>query len=185
MKRNHKIIAGLLVAGAFSGVAMAQGGRGCDAMGSIGPMGMGPMGGQSGPMGRQAGMKFDPAARAERHLEMLKGELKLTPEQQPLWQAFAEKMKSEAGKGLQAMRAQAADDKLTAPERMAKMQAMMQERLTAMSGMHESFNRLYEGLTPEQRAVADQHAARMGKGPMGGKPGGRSGGPGRGVAPQS
>lgn len=182
MKRNHKIIAGLLVAGTLSGVAMAQGGRGCDVMGS---MGMGPMSGQGGPMARQAGMKFDPAARAERHLDVLKAELKLTPEQQPLWQAFAEKMKSEAGKGMQAMRAQTTDDKLSAPERMAKMQTMMQERLTAMSGMHESFSRLYEGLTPEQKAVADQYAARMGKGPMVGKPGGRSGSPGRGVPPQS
>lgn len=170
MKRNHQIIAGLIVAGTLSGVAMAQGGRGCDGMGA---MGMGPMSGQNGAMARQAGMKYDPAARAERHLEALKTALKLTPEQQPLWQAFAEKMQGEAGKGMQAMRAQSADDKLTAPERMAKMRTLMQERLTAMSGVHESFSRLYEGLTPEQQSVADLHAAGMGRGASAGGPGGR------------
>ena len=178
MKRNHKIIAGLIVAASISGVAIAQGSRGCDGMG---PMGSGPMGGQ---MGRQASMKFDPAVRAERHLDMLKGQLKLTPQQEPLWQAFAEKAKGAAGKGMRAQRDPAADEKLTAPERMAKRQAMMQEHLNAMTVVNESFTRLYEALTPEQRIVADQNAAQMGKGPMVGRSGGRPG-PGRATAPQS
>jgi Spy/CpxP family protein refolding chaperone len=170
MKRNHKIIAGLLVAAGISGLAFAQpgmGGYGCD--------GMGPMAGQGGPMGRQAGMKFDPGQRAERHLGFLKSELKITADQEPLWLAFADKMKVEAGKGFAAMRTQAADEKLTAPERMEKRQALMQERLEAMKGVHESFNRLYTALTPEQKAIADQHAVRMGN--WGGKAGRM--GPGR------
>lgn len=176
MKRNRTIIAGLLLAAGFSGIAFAQpgrGGYGCDGMG---PMGMGPMAGQGGPMGRQAGMKFDPAQRAERHLAFLKSDLKITADQEPLWQAFVEKMKAEAGKGFAAMRAQAADEKLTAPERMAKMQVLMQERLTAMQGVHESFNHLYGALTPEQKATADQHAARMGRS-GGGRKGGMGPGP--------
>jgi hypothetical protein len=173
MKRNHKIIAGLIIAAGISGAAIAQGRSGCDGMG---PMGNGPMGGPGGQMGRQASMKFDPAARAERRLDLFKGQLKLTPQQEPLWQAFAEKAKGEAGKGRQAFQAQAADEKLTAPERMAKRQAMMQEHLTAMSGVNESFKRLYETLTPEQKALADQHVAGMGRG---------MGGPGRGIPPQS
>lgn len=181
MKRNQKIIAGLIIAASISGVAIAQGSRGCDGMG---PMGMGP-----GMAGGQANAKFDPAVRAQRHLDMLKGQLKLTPQQEPLWQDFAEKMKGHAGKGMQAMRSQATDEKLTAPERMAKMQSMMQERLTAMSGVHESFNRLYAVLTPEQKTVADQHAAQMGRGAgSGGGKGGMGGqprGPGQGTPPQS
>lgn len=185
MKRNHKIIAGLIIAAGISGAAIAQGRAGCDGMG---PQGMGPMGGPGGPMGRQASMKFDPAARAERRLDMFKGQLKLTQQQEPLWQAFAEKAKGEAGKGRQAFQAQAADEKLTAPERMAKRQAMMQERLTAMTSVNESFKRLYDALTPEQKATADQFAARMGQGRGGGRggmPGGGMGGPGRGMPPQS
>ncbi|MDP1524718.1 MAG: Spy/CpxP family protein refolding chaperone [Rhodocyclaceae bacterium] len=174
MKRNHTIIASLILAAGLSGVAFAQGGRnmgGCDGMG---PMGMGP--GQSG---KQAGMKFDPAQRAERHLSMLKGQLKITPEQEPLWQAYAEKMKADAGKGMHAMREQMADTKLTAPERMTKMQTLMEEHLAKMKGVHDSFNRLYAALTPEQKAVADQYAAQMGRQGKGGKPG-RTGGPGPG-----
>ena len=175
MKRNHKIIVSLIIAAGISGAAIAQGGRGCDGMG---PMGMGP-----GMSGGQASMKFDPAVRVQRRLDMFKGQLKLTPEQEPLWQAFAEKMKAEGGKGMQAMRTQGADPKLTAPERMGKMEAMMGERLAAMKTVHESFNRLYAALTPEQKTVADQHAAQMGQG-MGGK-GGKPRGPGRGMPPQN
>lgn len=177
MKRNHKIIAGLIIAAGISGTAIAQGRPGCDGMG---PMGNGPMGDQ---MGRQASMKFDPAARAERHLGMLKSQINPTKEQEPLWQAYADKMKEHAGKGRQAFQAQTADEKLTAPERMAKMQTLMEERLVAMKGVHESFGRLYAVLTPEQKAKADQFAANMGQGM--GRRGGGMGGPGRGMPPQS
>jgi periplasmic protein CpxP/Spy len=184
MKRTHKILAGLIVAAGISSVAFAQAGRGPGSMGcdGMGPMGMGPMagqgmqGGQGGPRGMRAGMRMDPAVRAERHLGFFKEQLKLTPDQEPLWQAFAEKAKSEAGKGMRAMSDQAADANLTAPERMAKMQTLMQERVNAMAGVHESFNRLYAGLTPEQKKIADLHAAQMGpggKGGMGGRAGGR------------
>jgi hypothetical protein len=187
MKRNHSIIASLIVAATFSGVALAQGGMGAG-MGPGMGAGMGPCGGmgQGGPMARKASMKGDTAQRAEQRLEMFKGQLKLTAEQEPLWLAFSEKVKSGAGKGMQAMRNQAADPKLTAPERMAQRQTMMQTHLTAMTGVHESFNRLYDALTAEQKAVADQQAARMGPmgAGMGPKGGGMPRGPGRGMVPQ-
>lgn len=184
MKRTHKIIAGLIVAAGISGVAFAQGGPGNWGCNGSGPMaGMGPGGMSGGPMGRHAAMKVDPSQRAERRLAMLKYQLNVTDAQEPLWQAYEQKMKAEAGKGMQAMRAQTGDEKLTAPERMAKMQKLMQERVDAMAGVHDSFNRLYEALTPEQKAKADQFAAQAGKGGMGGKGGpmgGRMGpGPGR------
>jgi hypothetical protein len=186
MKRNHSIIAGLIFAATFSGVALAQGGMGSGGMGGPGGCQMGQMGmGPGGPMGRHAAMKVDPAQRAEYRLDMFKNQLKVTPEQEPLWHAFAEKAKSEAGKGMQAMRNQATDTKLSAPERMAQRQAMMQSHLTAMASVNESFTRLYEALTPEQKAIADQQAARMGPGMGGPKGGGMPRGPGRGMAPQS
>ena len=186
MKRTHTLIAGLIAA-VLSGTAFAQMGKGCDGMGPMGMgPGMGPMAGQGGPMGRHVGMKYDPAQRAERHLSALKTELKLTAEQEPLWQAFAEKAQGQAGKGMAALRTQAADTKLSAPERMAQMETLMAERLTAMKGVHESFNRLYAALTPEQKAVADKHHAQMGQG-MGPRQGGTPrgpGGPGRVAPPQ-
>jgi protein CpxP len=165
MKTNRKILAGLILAAGIGGVAIAQpgmgmkGGYGCDGMGK---------------MGRHAAMKYDPeqhAQRQTRHLEALKAELKITAAQEPLWQAFAEKMQAKSGKGMQSMR-DAADAKLSAPERMAKMQSQMEAHLLTMKGVSESFGRLYAALTPEQQAVADQHAAMMGKA---GKRGDRSG----------
>jgi periplasmic protein CpxP/Spy len=168
MKTNRKILAGLILATGIGGAGMviAQPGMGmkggCDGMGQ-------------GKMGRHVAMQYGPEQRAERqtrHLEALKAELKITATQEPLWQAFAEKMQAKSGKGMQSMR-DTAGAKLSAPERMAKMQSVMEEHLAAMKGVHESFGRLYAALTPEQQAVADQHAARMGKG-----------GPRRGAAPQ-
>lgn len=160
MKTKHTLLIGLITAAGLAGVVHAQG-PGCEMMG-------GPMGGQ---MGKQAGKNFDPAQRAERHLGQFKSELKVTAEQESLWQAFAEKAKGQMGKGMQAMHG-AADEKLSAPERMAKRQAQMEEHLAAMKGVHESFGRLYAALSPEQKAVADQHMARMGQG-MGKKGGPR------------
>ncbi|MCX8018687.1 MAG: Spy/CpxP family protein refolding chaperone, partial [Rhodocyclaceae bacterium] len=126
MKRPPWILAGLISAGIAS-ISFAQPGSGmmpgCDGM---------------GPMGRPAAMRFDPAERAGRHLDFLKSQLKLTPEQEPLWQAYAEKVQAEAGKARPAWRAQAAEEKLTAPERMAKMASLMEERLAAMKAVHES-----------------------------------------------
>lgn len=177
MKRTYKILAGLIMAAGIGGVALAQGG----------PRGMGwNADGVMGPMGRHVTMKSDPVQRVERHLALLKYQINVTDAQEPLWQAYEQKMKAEAGKGMQALRTQSVDEKLSAPERMAKMQSLMEERLAAMKGVNESFKRLYEALTPEQKAKADQFAADMGAGRKGGRGGrgGRHGGPGRMMPPQ-
>lgn len=179
MKRSHKIVAGLIIAGTLSGVALAQGRGGCDGMGSMGMMG------QAGPMGRHVAMKFDPAQRAERHLEMMKAVIRPTPAQEPLWQAYAEKMQAQVSKGWQAMQNQPANAKLTAPERMAQMQSILEERLAAMKSVHESFSRLYAALTPEQQQATDLFAARMGRGGMAGMQRGPAQAPAANPAPQS
>lgn len=119
----------------------------------------GPMGGM-GMRGAKSD-RIDPAAFAEQRLARLRTDLKVTPEQEPLWQAFAEKTKAEAGRGWQAMRETAQDLSLAAPERMARMAGIMKERVAAMEAVNESFKRLYDALTPEQKRVADIHAARM------------------------
>lgn len=174
MKRIHKIFAGLILAAGIGGVAIAQGGPGpwgCDGSGSMGAM------------GKRASMRFDPGQRAEQHLSYLKDQLKLTAGQEPLWRVFAEKAQAEVGQGFKAMRNQVGELGLTAPERMAKMQKLMQERVDAMAAVHESFNRLYAALTPEQKRVADQYAAQMGPGGKGGGGGRMNLGPGRMMSP--
>lgn len=157
MKLNRKIIAGFIAASALMfGVAHAQG-PGC------GPDGMPGMKG-----GMQRGGMMEPGVRAEQRLTRLKGDLKLTAPQEPLWQAYADKVKAEAGKGMQAMRQNMQGDKpVPAPERMAQMQTMMKERLAAMESVHESFNRLYAVLTPEQKATVDKSFGMAGRYPQG------------------
>ncbi|MDA8257356.1 MAG: Spy/CpxP family protein refolding chaperone [Betaproteobacteria bacterium] len=169
MNLNRKIITGFLAASAVMfGVAHAQG-PGC-----------GPDGGPG--MKRssmQRGGMMDPGARVEQRLTRLKGDIKPTAQQEPLWQAFAEKSKAEADKGMQAMRERMQGDKsLSAPERLAQMQTLMKDRVTAMESVNESFNRLYAALTPEQKAAADNHFSAAGRhqhGPGRGAPRGAPG----------
>ncbi|MFN4148471.1 MAG: Spy/CpxP family protein refolding chaperone [Rhodocyclaceae bacterium] len=163
MRQSRQILAGLLVIAAISSISFAQ------AAGPGNPTepGMGPM----GKMGHHAAMRFDPAQRAKARLDDLKSRLRITPEQEPLWNAYAEKVQAEVGKGVTEMRALAAEAKLTAPERLARRESLMEERLAAMKAVHESFNRLYAVLTPEQKLIADRQVARMGKGPLGGRAG--------------
>ncbi|MCX7155614.1 MAG: Spy/CpxP family protein refolding chaperone [Rhodocyclales bacterium] len=163
MNLNRKIIAGFLAASAVMfGVAYAQG-PGCGSDGKPGMM-----------RGAMQGRMMDPDARVEQRLTRLKSALKLTPQQEPLWQAFAEKSKAEAGKGIQAMRERMKDDKqVTAPERFTQMQDGMKQRLAAMESINESFNRLYAVLMPEQKAAADKQFSSAGRhhhGPRRGPP---------------
>ena len=171
MKHRNKIVAGFLAASAvFFGIAHAQGsGPGCDPDARPGMK----------RSSMQQGGMMDPAARIEQRLNQFKGQLKLSTQQEPLWQAFADKSKVEAGKGMQAMRERMKDDKaMTAPERMAQMQAGMKERVSAMESVNESFNRLYSALTPEQKAAADKHFSATGRHPGPGRGGPRGEGPG-------
>jgi hypothetical protein len=154
MESSKRIFAAIVAAGIMGagGLAIAQpGAGGCD--------GQGP-----GMMrGGMMGTKFDPAARADQRLSRLKTDLKITAEQEPLWQAFADKARSEAGQGFKAMREQAQDATLTAPERMSRMAEVMKQRIGAMESVNESFKRLYDGLTPEQKKAADQSMGRWGQ----------------------
>jgi hypothetical protein len=170
------VAAGILGTTAAAWAAPGMGGPGyCD----------GPMMGQM--RGGMPGAGFDPGARAEQRLARLHTDLKVTAEQEPLWQAFAEKARAEAGKGMQAMRDNAQDLSLSAPERMSRVTEVMKQRVAAMESVNDSFRRLYDALTPDQKRVADIHAARMGRmghhrGPMRGM-GGMGGMPSAPVAP--
>ncbi len=154
MKSSTKLFAAIAAAGVMGAgaLAFAQPGAG------------GPGGCDGHMMGGMQHTNFDPALRADQHLSRLKADLKLTAAQEPLWQAFAEKVKAEAGKGMDAMRANAQDLSLSAPDRMAQRTEIMKERLAAMESINASFKQLYDSLSTDQKRVADIHAARMGQG---------------------
>lgn len=146
LKPKTRILSGLLAttAIAFGLSAQAEPGVGCEEKGP----GMGMM---------REGMKMmgDPAARAEQRLSQLKSQLKIDAQQEPLWLAFAEKMKAEAGQGMKAMQGNM-QQPMTAPERMTQMMGMMKERMSVMESASDSFKRLYDAMTPEQKAIADK-----------------------------
>lgn len=150
MNSKNTFIAGFLaVSAAFFGVAHAQP-LGCDF---------------AGPQAMQGGGRFDPSARVEQRLTRLKTDLKLTSQQEPLWQAFADKSKAEAGKGMKTMRERMQNPTpMPAPERMAQMETLMKDRVEAMATVHGAFKALYAELTPEQKTVADRHFSRQGRG---------------------
>ena len=122
MKSSKKIVlamAAIGLAGLGSWAVAQPGGGYCD-----GPMGM--MG------GGMRGMKVDPGARAEQHLNRLKADLN------------------------------AQDLSLAAPERMARMIDIMKQRVATMESVHAAFKQMYDTLSADQKRVADIHAARMG-----------------------
>lgn len=159
MNRKSTFVAAFLAASAvFFGTAYA-GGPACDHDGRHG-MKHGEMQGQM-----HSGM-MEPGTRAEQRLTRFKSVLKVTPQQEPLWQAFAEKSKAAADKVAQTMREHHKNDKpVSAPERMARMQGVMKDRIAGMESIGESFNRLYAALTPEQQAAVDQQFSGAGRHP--------------------
>lgn len=102
--------------------------------------------------------------RAERHAGMqkkmaerqaaFKAELKLTPEQEPAWNAFIARTQPQAGA---AHRQGAREDwsKLTTPQRLDKMQALKAERDAAMAKRVDAIKSFYATLNADQQKVFD------------------------------
>jgi len=182
MKRTYKIVSGIaLIAslgiatavyahGGFGPGAGPCGGDGTGMSQGFGPgmgsHGYGPMGGMGGPQGMPghmaAGANFDPAAMMEGRLAFLKSTLKITAKQDAAWQAYSAKAKQQGETMLAARAAMTAQNATgSAPERMAQRTAMMKQHLDNMETMNAALKDLYAVLTPEQKAIADQHFGNM------------------------
>jgi protein CpxP len=119
------------------------------------------------------------AMRAERHAARqakLAAELKLTPAQQPVWQAFVASM-SPPQKGERAGQRLGKEGRaaLTAPQRLEGRIAMQKQRTARMEARLSALNSLYAALTPEQRKVFDEQK----QGRRGGRHHGGQGGHGK------
>ena len=118
------------------------------------------------PEQRQAKMAEFKAKRAEMRAARqakLAESLKLTPAQQPVWQAFVASMtppqKGErAGQRLNKEQRTA----LTAPQRLERRIALQKERTARMEARLSALNSLYAALSPEQRKVFDEQQQRRG-----------------------
>jgi len=156
------LLAGVLATAGFTALAQPAG---PDAASS-------PMMGTSGTMQRGGAMGMqgprDPArmeAMVAKRLDALKAKLKLTPEQEGVWSTFTAAMKPPARTDMK--RPDRAElDKLTTPERIDKMHALRNERMTAMNAAmdkrEDAIKTFYAALNADQKKVFDAEHARMG-----------------------
>lgn len=97
-----------------------------------------------------------PVARMEQRLSFLKNELKITPEQESAWNAYAGHAKTQAST-MEAFRAQPPAAAQTPAERIEQRAERMNLRSKQITAMSAAVKDLYAVLTPEQKAVADLH----------------------------
>jgi Spy/CpxP family protein refolding chaperone len=144
------------------------------------PQGYGPgwgMGGGPGyGMGYGRGPGYgDPAAAVEGRLAYLKAELKITKAQEGAWKKYSDEARKQAASMQAARTAMWSGATANAADRAELHNKLMKSRLEQTEKTTAAFKQLYAALTPEQKALADQHPGPgMGFGPgFGGGPGGR------------
>ena len=146
--------------GGHMGAGMMQqgGGYGPGMMGYGGPRGGdGPgaaAGAPCGGFGPGAAAGAGPVARTEQRLSFLRNELKITPQQESAWNAYAEQAKAQAST-MEAFHAQPPAAAQSPTERFEQHAARMNLRAKQITAMSTALKDLYAVLTPEQKAVAD------------------------------
>ncbi|KRB30504.1 Spy/CpxP family protein refolding chaperone [Acidovorax sp. Root70] len=107
--------------------------------------------------GRHERHHGDMAQRHAKRLADLKGQLKLTPAQEPAWTTFTTAMQP----GERPARLDRQDmDKLTTPERIDRMRAMRAQHAAEADRRGEATKAFYATLTPEQQKTFDAQAHR-------------------------
>ncbi|MFY3384325.1 Spy/CpxP family protein refolding chaperone [Paracidovorax sp. MALMAid1276] len=117
--------------------------------------------------------RADPAQRAEQRakhraerLARLKGQLQLTPAQEPAWTAFTTSMQP----GERTARLDRKGmEQLTTPERIDRMRALRAQHAAEADRRGEATKAFYAALTPEQQKTFDAQTHRRGHGMGGGK----------------
>ena len=174
MKRNTLIA--VIALGVGAAISLASG------LAAAHPYGYGPgMGGGPGyGMGYGRGPGFgDPAAAVEGRLAYLKAELKITKAQEGAWKKYSDEARKQAESMRATRTAMQGAATANAADRMELHNKLMKTRLEQSEKITAAFKELYAALTPEQKALADQHPGRgmgFGGGPgFGHGPGERSG----------
>lgn len=148
MKKSANLILALLAAAGFAAASSAHAmGPGCH------PMDGGMMFQGSPTSGKAAEFR-------EKRLAALHDKLKLSAEQEAAWKTYGEKM--------QAALPQNRPDreeirKLSTPERLDKMLALMKEGEKHMEARAAAVKEFYAVLTPEQRKLFDEQMAKHGR----------------------
>lgn len=194
MKRNTRIALALGVALSFglgatalnahpfgSGWGMGGGpGWGPGHMMGYGPgqgYGMGPGHGMAfggGPgFGFGPGATDKPAAFVENRMAWVKSELKITPAQEGVWNAYVDQAKLQADAMRKWMITMHESAPASLPERAELRSQIWKQRQAQSEAMAQKIKELYAVLTPEQKPIADQFLGGFGP-RAGGRPGYRN-----------
>ena len=93
----------------------------------------------------------------EERLAAQKSALKIASGQESAWQAYASVAKKQADARLEQRKTFSGAAPATASERVDLHNRFMKERFEQVEAVNAAFKGLYAVLTPEQRAVFDQH----------------------------
>jgi len=93
------------------------------------------------------------------HLETLKTNLKLLPEQESQWATFTASMKPQHREALH--KTMADMERLTTPERIDKMNVLKAQRDAEMQKRNEATRIFYATLSDEQKKIFDQQTAKF------------------------
>ena len=129
---------------------------------------------------RQGGAKAAAPAPAggsevDRDIADLRKQLKITPQQEPQFNAFAEVMRSNAQDLDKLMRQGSANRQQNAVEELKQAQQFTETQAAGLKRLVPALQALYDTLSDQQKKIADQV---MGGGPGGGQPGPQRGGRG-------
>ena len=134
---------------------------------------------QAGPGARAAPAAPGGGSEVDRQIADLKKQLKITPQQEPQFNAFAEVMRNNA-KELDAVGDQASPQNANAVEELKRFQQFTETQAAGLKRLVPALQAVYDTLSDPQKKVADQvmgGGGEAGGPPAGGKPGGKGGRP--------
>jgi hypothetical protein len=97
----------------------------------------------------------------EFRLQSFQEDLKLSPNQQKLWDPYADKVRAVTGDIVRERERSSTGLQLTVPQQMDHALDVARNRLTALEDVAVSANALYEGLTRDQKLLADSRFATI------------------------
>ena len=111
-------------------------------------------GGSLGCMEKMSGM----APHVEDRMASMRSKLKITDEQMPQWNAFADTMRDNARRMTEMHEKMGPATSVSAPERLDRMEKMTTGMMEAAQSTKAAFMPLYSVMSPEQKKMADSLA---------------------------
>lgn len=171
-------LAAIAIAGAavaLPAAAQSPGGPSGGGRGGGGPGGsMGGPGGDPRSLTRNAPPAATSSPMVQVQLDQLEDALKLTPEQRPVWNAYADKV-VKLMDDVARSRLPAAPAQSDTPAQFARLTDVARNRLAAIEDISEAGRKLYPLLSKEQQALADRQLVAMLAPALGGSPSGSFG----------